>query len=136
MKNGTWSGTKFANAQLKRGQQPEGDDDDGDDRQEDVLLDNLLTYVGFADGRASTNAVSDVSMQQAMQADKGFTDQLKGQVDELYGIYTTAWAAGGVSLRSIRRKVKGILQDRGMTIKRVQQRCGKKNKSTWGLKHV
>jgi hypothetical protein len=88
---------------------------DGTDTKEDngveetLLVDRLLEYVGFAGGRASTNAVTLESMRQSIEAATPFTAM---EISEAFHLYEarvdlTEWTA--VNVESIKRQVDTVL---------------------------
>jgi hypothetical protein len=102
--------------------------------KKDILADRLLSYIGFASGRASRDILSYESMSLAMQADEGFTPSEKRRALRWYNIDVTEWTGGDVgNVRALTTQVRAILKKSGMELKRLQDRRGTKNVSTWQL---
>jgi hypothetical protein len=106
--------------------------------EENLLVDRLLSYVGFAGGRASTNTVSYESMQRAIDAATPFSDMEIAEAFELYHgrVDLTKWTADTVKL--VKCQVGMVLTsdvhtDAVLTRVRVRQGGGVRV-STWKLR--
>jgi hypothetical protein len=118
------------------GSDDEGDDEENDDEEQPDILHRMLEYIGLAAGRSSKNKVSYDSMQQAMQADTGFTEHEKEQAQTLYGLDITEWAEQLVEPRAIKAALHVILKAEGLQLHRTQMRIGGDKISFWNLKDL
>jgi hypothetical protein len=119
-------------------EEEEKDEEVNADEQPDcVLLDRLLMFVGFTDGRVSTNAVSYGSMQQAIKSAAPFAKGEIAQAAKLYGrgVDIAKWADG---IRIVRGTVKPqldkILKGTGVQMEVKQVRTPGSRISVWKLR--
>jgi hypothetical protein len=119
-------------------EEEEKDEEVNADEQPDcVLLDRLLRFVGFTDGRVSTNAVSYGSMQQAIKSAAPFAKGEIAQAAKLYGrgVDIAKWANG---IRIVRGTVKPqldkILKGTGVQMEVKQMRTPGSRISVWKLR--
>jgi hypothetical protein len=93
------------------------------EEEQEYIVDRLLRFMGFEEGRKSTNKVSCQAMQEAVEDDVGLTYAEVITVRQLYSVDISEWQ-NGANARDVKFKMQQILKrDMHTEVKMVQTQC-------------
>jgi hypothetical protein len=108
---------------------------DDSDEKEEYIVDRLLKYVGFTDGRRSTNTLTYALMKVAVETSVGVNKSELNQVFELYNTDISRWYDPD-SIKATKRQLNVIInQDKHTDVKFTtwQEREGDNKTTMWML---
>jgi hypothetical protein len=109
--------------------------DDSDEKEEEYIVDRLLKYVGFTDGRYSTNTMTHEQMEVTVTTSPRLSKSEMDQVLELYNVDIKQWVDAD-NIKALRRQLKVILEkdvETHVIMIRTQQRQNNAKVFAWNL---
>jgi hypothetical protein len=108
-------------------------DEGSDDEQKQYIMDRLLRYIGFKEGRRSTDTLTHEQMQAAVAASVAFTQNEVDQVQRLFETDLTQWSDAKIFRRQLKALMKTDQEHTHVTLVLGQVGRGINKKSTWTL---
>jgi hypothetical protein len=113
-------------------------DDDDSDEKEEYIVDRLLRYVGFKNGRRSTHTVTHAQMQAAVTTAVKLTRAELHQVQQLFQVDILKWSDPD-NIKATRRQLKSIIDmddDTNVVFTALQERENGRTISVWKLNNT